>query len=79
YDSLLKHFDLTQEHLDKRIVKIIPHIANHLRLLTLPENIQQLIADGTLSMGNGRTHLGLKNKNKLEQLVQKVIEEQLNV
>ncbi|AGA21897.1 stage 0 sporulation protein Spo0J [Bacillus subtilis subsp. subtilis] len=79
YDSLLKHLDLTQEQLAKRLGKSRPHIANHLRLLTLPENIQQLIAEGTLSMGHGRTLLGLKNKNKLEPLVQKVIAEQLNV
>ncbi|AOU02987.1 ParB/RepB/Spo0J family partition protein [Bacillus velezensis] len=79
YDSLLKHLDLTQEQLAKRLGKSRPHIANHLRLLTLPESIQNLIAEGTLSMGHGRTLLGLKNKNKLEPLVQKVVEEQLNV
>ncbi|PRP51013.1 chromosome partitioning protein ParB [Bacillus halotolerans] len=79
YDSLLKHLDVTQEQLAKRLGKSRPHIANHLRLLTLPEKIQQLIAEGTLSMGHGRTLLGLKNKNKLEPLVQKVIAEQLNV
>ncbi|MBY8912092.1 ParB/RepB/Spo0J family partition protein [Bacillus sp. YC2] len=79
YDSLLKHLDLTQEQLAKRLGKSRPHIANHLRLLTLPESIQQLIAEGTLSMGHGRTLLGLKNKNKLEPLVKKVVDEQLNV
>ncbi|MEC1392525.1 ParB/RepB/Spo0J family partition protein [Bacillus velezensis] len=79
YDSLLKHLDLTQEQLAKRLGKSRPHIANHLRLLTLPESIQNLIEEGTLSMGHGRTLLGLKNKNKLEPLVKKVVEEQLNV
>ncbi|RXK26337.1 chromosome partitioning protein ParB [Bacillus velezensis] len=79
YDSLLKHLDLTQEQLAKRLGKSRPHIANHLRLLTLPESIQNLIAEGALSMGHGRTLLGLKNKNKLEPLVKKVVEEQLNV
>ncbi|AIW31954.1 MULTISPECIES: ParB/RepB/Spo0J family partition protein [Bacillus] len=79
YDSLLKQLDLTQEQLAKRLGKSRPHIANHLRLLTLPESIQNLIAEGTLSMGHGRTLLGLKNKNKLEPLVKKVVEEQLNV
>lgn len=79
YDSLLKHLDLTQEQLAKRLGKSRPHIANHLRLLTAPESIQNLIAEGALSMGHGRTLLGLKNKNKLEPLVKKVVEEQLNV
>ena len=47
--------------------------------MTLPENVQDLIDKGTLSMGHGRTLLGLKNKKKLEPLVQKVVSEQLNV
>lgn len=71
YDSLLKHLDLTQEQLAKRLGKSRPHIANHLRLLTLPENIQQLIAEGTLSMGHGRTLLGLKNKISLNRWYKK--------
>ncbi|MDN5387069.1 MULTISPECIES: ParB/RepB/Spo0J family partition protein [Bacillus] len=79
YESLLKHLDMTQEQLAKRLGKSRPHIANHLRLLTLPEDVQKLIDNGTLSMGHGRTLLGLKNKQKLEPLVQKVVSEQLNV
>ncbi|MDA1477022.1 ParB/RepB/Spo0J family partition protein [Bacillus changyiensis] len=79
YESLLKHLDLTQEQLAKRLGKSRPHIANHLRLLTLPTKVQDLIDNGTLSMGHGRTLLGLKNKKKLEPLVQKVVTEQLNV
>ncbi|NPC94881.1 ParB/RepB/Spo0J family partition protein [Bacillus sp. WMMC1349] len=79
YESLLKHLDLTQEQLAKRLGKSRPHIANHLRLLTLPTKVQDLIDNGTLSMGHGRTLLGLKNKKKLELLVQKVVTEQLNV
>ncbi|MCM3164408.1 ParB/RepB/Spo0J family partition protein [Metabacillus litoralis] len=79
YQKLMEHLGLTQEALAKRLGKSRPHIANHVRLLTLPEQIQQLIAEGKLSMGHGRTLLGLKNKEKLNALVEKIIREHLNV
>ncbi len=79
YASLLDHLSVTQEELAKRLGKSRPHIANHLRLLTLPDEVQNLIADGTLSMGHGRTLLSLKNKNKLAPLVKKIVDEGLNV
>ncbi|MFC4321698.1 ParB/RepB/Spo0J family partition protein [Litchfieldia salsa] len=79
YQSLIDHLKLTQEQLAQRLGKSRPHIANHLRLLTLPKEVQQLISDGKLSMGHGRTLLGLKKKEKLNLLIEKVIKEQLNV
>ncbi|MCK8454863.1 ParB/RepB/Spo0J family partition protein [Bacillus safensis] len=79
YASLLDHLSVTQEELAKRLGKSRPHIANHLRLLTLPDDIQKLIANGMLSMGHGRTLLSLKNKKKLAPLVKKIVDEGLNV
>ncbi|MFC0273069.1 ParB/RepB/Spo0J family partition protein [Metabacillus herbersteinensis] len=79
YQTLLHQLNFTQEELAKRLGKSRPHIANHLRLLTLPLPIQTLISDGKLTMGHGRTLLGLKKKDKLNVLVDKIIREQLNV
>lgn len=79
YEALLNHLQITQEQLAKKLGKSRPHIANHLRLLTLPEDVQELISNGTLSMGHGRTILGLKNKNKLKPLIKKIVSEELNV
>ena len=79
YDKLMKHLKLTQEQLAKRLGKSRPHIANHLRLLQLPNEVQALIEEGELSMGHGRALLGLKNKEKLVPLLKKVLEEGLNV
>ncbi|MDQ0233178.1 ParB/RepB/Spo0J family partition protein [Metabacillus malikii] len=79
YQVLMEKLNFTQEALAKRLGKSRPHIANHVRLLSLPANIQQLISDGKLSMGHGRTLLGLKNKEKLTPLVDRIIREQLNV
>jgi ParB family transcriptional regulator, chromosome partitioning protein len=79
YQALMTQLNLTQEQLAKRLGKSRPHIANHLRLLTLPKPIQQLISEGKLSMGHGRALLGLKKKEKMQAVVEKVLKEQLNV
>ncbi|RSK29187.1 ParB/RepB/Spo0J family partition protein [Bacillus sp. HMF5848] len=79
YQSLMKHLKVTQEELAKRLGKSRPHVANHLRLLSLPSDVQNLISDGKLSMGHGRTLLGLKKKDLINSVVEKVIKEQLNV
>lgn len=79
YDKLMKHLKVTQEVLAKRLGKSRPHIANHMRLLQLPKEVQELVEDGNLSMGHGRALLGLKNKEKLVPLLNKVLNENLNV
>ncbi|WP_246944305.1 ParB/RepB/Spo0J family partition protein [Bacillus pinisoli] len=79
YQLLIEELKVTQEQLAKRLGKSRPHIANHIRLLSLPENIQMFISEGKLSMGHGRALLGLRKKDKLKPVVEKVIKEQLNV
>lgn len=79
YQKLMEGLGVTQEELAKRLGKSRPYIANHLRLLQLPEKIQHLIAENTLTMGHGRTLLGLKNKNQLNTVVNRIVKEQMNV
>lgn len=71
YEKLMRHLNLTQEQLSKRLGKSRPHIANHLRLLHLPKTTRRLIEDGQLSMGHGRALLGLKDKEKLQAVSKK--------
>jgi len=79
YQLLMRKLNFTQEELAKRLGKSRPHIANHVRLLSLPPAIQEMITDGTISMGHGRALLGLKNKEKLPLLVEKTVKDGLNV
>lgn len=79
YQSLLDQLNLTQEQLAKRLGKSRPHIANHIRLLSLPEVVRGYISEGKLSMGHGRALLGLRKKEKLNVIVEKIIKEQMNV
>lgn len=79
YSNLMKELDITQEILAKRLGKSRSHIANLVRLLTLPPEISDLINHGELSMGHGRALLGLKDKKRLRPLVEKIRNESLNV
>ncbi|QDP42018.1 ParB/RepB/Spo0J family partition protein [Radiobacillus deserti] len=79
YSNLMKELNVTQEELAKRLGKSRPHIANLVRLLTLPDQVSALINSGELSMGHGRALLGLKDKSKIEKVVEKIRKEGLNV
>lgn len=79
YQLLMDKLKLTQEELAKRLGKSRPHIANHIRLLSLPPKIQSYISEGKISMGHGRALLGLRNKDKISPLVEKIMKEGLNV
>ncbi|MCS1383507.1 ParB/RepB/Spo0J family partition protein [Lysinibacillus sphaericus] len=79
YQSLMENLHLTQEELSKRLGKSRPHIANHVRLLALPEEIRALMNEGILSMGQGRALLGLKNKRRIPEVARKIIKQGLNV
>ncbi|ANU26909.1 ParB/RepB/Spo0J family partition protein [Planococcus versutus] len=79
YQKLMEALNLTQEQLAFRLGKSRPHIANHIRLLSLPEDVRKLISDKELSMGHGRTLLGLRSKKIIPETAAKVVKENLNV
>jgi len=58
YRQLMERFGHTQEQLATALGKSRSHIANLLRLLTLPEGVQSMVSDGTLSAGHARTLVG---------------------
>jgi ParB family chromosome partitioning protein len=58
YRRLLDEFAHTQDALAKTIGRSRSHVANLLRLLTLPDAVQAMIADGTLTAGHARTLIG---------------------
>jgi len=58
YRQLMDRFGHTQEQIATGLGKSRSHIANLLRLLTLPESVQGLVSDGRLSAGHARTLVG---------------------
>lgn len=79
YDTLQKNLGLTQEEVSKRLGKSRPYIANYLRLLTLPQKTKRMLQHGQLSMGQARTLLGLKNKDGIDKLAKRVVNEGITV
>ena len=79
YQNLMENLSLTQEQLAFRLGKSRPHIANHIRLLSLPEVVREKISASKLSMGHGRALLGLKQKKLIPTIAEKVMKENLNV
>ncbi|STY44671.1 Probable chromosome-partitioning protein parB [Listeria grayi] len=69
YQFLMSNLELTQSKLAERVGKSRPYIANFVRLLTLPEVVQDYLRDGSLSAGHGRALLGLKTKKILFHLL----------
>ncbi|WP_273853870.1 ParB/RepB/Spo0J family partition protein [Guptibacillus spartinae] len=79
YQKLMKETDVTQEELAQRLGKSRPHLANFLRLLQLPSEVQDYISEGKLSMGHGRAILSLKKKEARKTLADRALKEKLNV
>lgn len=68
YERLLEEFGYTQEEIASAVGKDRATIANMLRLLTLPEEIRQGVADGAITMGHAKALLGLEDRGKQLQL-----------
>ncbi|HAK1572916.1 ParB/RepB/Spo0J family partition protein [Listeria monocytogenes] len=79
YQFLMKKLGLTQAKLAERVGKSRPYIANFVRLLTLPEEVQVMLRDGSLSAGHGRVLLGLKLKKNIAPTAKKAVAQGLTV
>ncbi|MCA9725301.1 MULTISPECIES: ParB/RepB/Spo0J family partition protein [Kurthia] len=79
YQNLMENLNFTQEKLAQRLGKSRPYIANQVRLLSLPKDVQQLIAEQIITPGHGRTLLGLKRNKLISQVAAKVVQQGLNV
>ena len=79
YKALADEYQLTQEELSMKVGKSRSAIANATRLLDLPKDVLALVASGELSAGHGRTLLGLKNRDEMLALAEKVIVSDLSV
>ena len=79
YKQLIEQNGLTQEQLGKVLSKSRSAITNTLRLLDLPNEVQDLIANGKITAGHARAILAVSNEEGRIKLAQKVIDEGLSV
>lgn len=76
---LMQQHDLTQEEVSKRLSKSRPAIANSLRLLSLPEPVQEHLRRGELQAGHARALAGLQDPEAQAMLADKIVGEGLSV
>ena len=76
YQRLIDEFNYNQEKLSKFIGKSRSYIANSLRLLSLTEDVLQMVEKGDLSAGHARTLIGLNNSTAIAR---KIIQKKLSV
>lgn len=79
FRRLIEEFGQTQAEIAKAVGLERVSIANSLRLLKLPEDLQAMLADGTLSAGHGRALLMLEDEAAQRELAQRIIGEKLSV
>ncbi len=79
YQRLINEFRLTQDDIAKKVGKSRPAIANTLRLLNLPDEIQTDLAQGTLTMGHARALLSLKTPEEQKRVWAQIQIQQLSV
>ena len=79
YRHLMSNFDLSQEEVARRVGRERPTVANALRLLRLPREIQQDVIDGQLSMGHARALLSLDGAARIKEARDQVVRKQFSV
>lgn len=79
YKKLLDELHLTQESLAERLGKSRSHITNMLGLLTLPEEVKDMIMDEKISMSHARVLSKIDNNEKIKELADKIIVDGLSV
>ncbi len=79
YQRLMDEYNLTQERMSERVGKKRATIANYLRLLKLPAEIQMSIQRKQLDMGHARAILGVKDPHDQLTLYKRILDEGLSV
>ncbi len=72
---LMVQHNLTQEEVSGRIGRSRPAVTNALRLLNLPDSVQEMLKDGRLSAGHGKMLAGVDDPDQAEKLAQRTVRE----
>ncbi len=79
YNRLIEEFDLKQDEVAKQVSKSRAAITNSLRLLKLTPEVQQMVIDATLSMGQARALIPVDDPIQQKKLADEIVAKQLNV
>lgn len=79
YNELIENFNMTQEEVAKTVGRSRSAIANSMRLLTLPDDILNMLENGDITVGHGKALLSFDDKEKMLEAAKKAAEGKLNV
>src|ERR1041384_8775146 len=79
YKRLIETLGLTQEAVAQRVGRDRTFITNYLRLLRLPEDIQQMVEESVISMGHARALLGIDDVEIQRKIACNIVEHGLSV
>jgi len=79
YQKLLLECNYTHDELSKQVGKTRTVITNTLRLLNLPDEVQQMLRKNQISMGHARALLSLQDTKSILDLSHRIVEENLSV
>jgi ParB family chromosome partitioning protein len=79
YKKLIETLGLTQEIVGERVGRDRSYVTNYLRLLKLPEDLQELLQAGRISTGHARTLLGIDQPDIQRRIARRIIEHGLSV
>ena len=79
YQRLIDECSLTQEEVSEKVGKSRSAVANFLRLLKLPAEVQIAIRDGHITMGHARALINVSDKEQQLKLLQQIIDGEMNV
>jgi ParB family chromosome partitioning protein len=79
YKKLIEEFDLTQEDVADKVGKSRSAVANKVRLLALPVEIQRALSEGKITEGHARSILAIENTEKQRALFEMILKDNLTV
>jgi ParB family chromosome partitioning protein len=79
YRQLISEFGLAHQQVAQAVGKDRSTVTNALRLLALPEDVQRLVRDGSLTLGHARALLGVPSATSLIALAGRVVSQRLSV
>ena len=79
YKNLIEAMNITQEELATRLGKSRSHVTNMIGLLSLPEEVKDMIVDNKISMSHARVLSKMENKDEVIELANRIVNEGLNV
>ena len=77
--SMTEKYGFTQEQISASLGRSRTYIANSIRLLKLPEEIQQYVSSGQMSAAHGRTIINIPDKARQKEIAEKIIRNDLSV